>query len=90
MRVNPRSVKERVFASSTMMEIHEVFLRVSEKGSHMQKRELDGLDSNSSKEVLSSVAERMHGPKLKYFPLVSSLEGEGYSMVFRDEQIFLY
>ena len=46
MRVNPRSVKERVFASSQMMGIREVFLRVLEKGSLIQKRELDELKSN--------------------------------------------
>ena len=49
MRVNPRSVKERVFATSQMMGIREVFLRVSETSSHMQKRELGGLDSNSTR-----------------------------------------
>ena len=52
MKVNPRSVKERVFATSQMMGIREVFLRVSETGSRMQKRELDELNSNLSHEVL--------------------------------------
>ena len=52
VRMNPISVKERVFAYIQMMGIQEVFLRVSEKGSCMQKRELDVLDSNSIQEVL--------------------------------------
>ena len=52
MRENPRSVKERVFASSQMMGIREVLLRVSEKGSCMQKREFDELNSNLNQEVL--------------------------------------
>ena len=45
-------MKERVFASSKMIGIRELFLKVSEIGSRIQKRELDGLDSNSSQEVL--------------------------------------